>query len=980
MRRVFIFLGMLLFMGSVLYGQQISISGAVTDAADGATLPGVTVVVQGTTIGTVTDIDGRYEISAAPDATLVFSFIGMTTLEAPVDGRNVINVSMESALVGLEEVVVMAYGIQRRDAVTGSVGIVGSEQIERIPMASFDQILQGQSAGVSSVSSSGRPGAAATITVRGVGSISSGTSPLYVIDGVPMTERLGTSIYDNPLSGLNPNDIESVTVLKDASATAIYGSRAANGVILVTTKRGTVGDRSQLTYRGQYGVSSLTRDDFNMMDTEQKLEFERNNNIYTRPDEVWDSLGTIHTNWRDEMFRDGVTQSHEISSSGGGARTRYYLSGAYFAQDGILERSDYERLSGRLNLDHFVTDHLKFGASLNVSYEEANYTVAEGGYGNNVYNPVFAAYLMNPYEQPRDEDGEWITNFDTYFGNVLRELNLNQDFNNTFKFLGNLFAEYEPIENLQLRSSIGIDFYDYTYEDYLHPEAVWGADLGGSIRRGFRRAHTTTFSNTARYNWMYQMRHNFTFLAGFETTQYDIQTFALRGDGFASDKVRIPSAAAVPQSISGTGSAFTVLSYLSQVNYGFDGKYFVDLSFRRDGSSRFGEDNKYANFWSVGLSWNAKREDFLANADWLTELRLRTSVGTTGNYSIGNYEHLGLYSVGLSYDQFPGSAPIRPANPGLTWEKSQSVNFAVESRFVDRFGFTVELYNRVTSDMLLNMPVTRTSGFTSERRNVGQMTNMGIELSTNIDVVRVNNFVWNFSGNFTYNQNNIDELYLDVEEFVSGVTIVKEGEALGTFYYNDFAGVNPANGRPLWYDEHGNLTDQHRDGDKRILSGQSYHAPYFGGFTNNMVFGNFQLSAFFSFVLDRWMVNNTKYFIANQSNFGAYNQSADVLDYWKEPGDNVHYPVYGTVPASIFDTRFLEDASFLRLRNLTLAYTIPAEIVQTARLQSVRLYLQGQNLWTLTGYSGFDPEYPWATELSAYPATRTVTVGIDIGL
>ncbi len=967
-------------LGNSALGQTVRVTGTVTDANDGNTLPGVSVLVEGTTIGAITDFEGQYEIEVpSADATLVFSFVGYTTREVPVDGRNIIDVALESALVGLEEVVVVGYGTQRRDAVSGAVGTVGSAQIEQIPIASFDQILQGQSAGVSSMSASGRPGAGSSINIRGIGSISSGTQPLYVVDGVPLTEGTG-SIYENPLSGINPNDIEEVTILKDASASAIYGSRAANGVILVTTKRGAAAERSQLNYRGQYGVSSLTRDDFNMMTTEQKLEFERNNNIYTRTDEEWDSLRTINTNWRDEMFRSAATQSHEISSSGGNERTRYFISGAYFEQDGVLQRSDYERLSGRLNFDHFITEQLKVGTTLNVSYEQANYTVAEGDYGNNVYNPIFAAYLMNPYEQPKDEDGEWISSFDTYFGNVLRELELNDDYNNTLKFVGNVFAEYEPIDNMMLRASYGTDFHDYTYEDYLHPDAVWGADLEGSIRRGFRRAYTNTFTSTASYSRMIGNLHSLQGLVGFETTEYEREIFSLRGDGFAGDKVRVPNAATSNFTIGGTATEFTVLSVLSRLNYGYDNTYFLDFSFRRDGSSRFGADNRYANFWSVGASWNAKREDFFANVDFLTDLRVRTSYGTTGNYSIGNFEHLGLYSVGLQYMQNPGSAPIRPANPSLTWETSTAFNFAVEARFFDRFDLELEVYNRITDDMLLQMPVTRTSGFTSERRNVGKMSNQGLEITFDTDIVRGADFTWNFNANFTYNQNTIDELYLGQEEEVFGNTILKVGEAFGTFYYNEYAGVNPANGKPLWYDQHGNLTEEYRDDDRQVLSGQSYQAPYFGGFTNSLTYRNFQLNAFFSFVLDRWMVNNTAYFISNQSNFANYNQTADVLDHWKEPGDNVHYPLYGEVPANVFDTRFLEDASFLRLRNLTFAYNLPANVVQNMMLQNIRLYVQGQNLWTLTGYSGFDPEYTQSSELNAYPAVRTITFGVDIGI
>lgn len=981
MKRILI-VGILWFalLGSSAFAQTIRITGTVTDARDGGTLPGVSVLIKGTTTGVVTDFNGNYSLDAPSNATLVFSYVGYTTRELAVGGRTVINIALESALVGLEEVVVVAYGTQRRESVTGSVGVVNAQAIEQIPLASFDQILQGQSAGVSAVSSSGRPGAASSIVIRGIGTIGTSSEPLYVIDGVVMSARLN-SIYDNPLSGINPNDIENVSILKDASSTALFGSRGANGVVLVTTKRGRAAERSQLTYRTQYGYSNLTRDAFNMMDTQQKLQFEKDNNIYpNRSQAAWDSLAGITTNWRDEMFRQGLTRSHELSTQGGTAKTRYFLSAGYFYQDGILKRSDYERISGRLNLDHFITEKLKFGTSINLSFEESNYTVAEGGFGNNVYNPIFAAYLLNPYEQPTDADGEWITSFDTYFGNPLRELSLNQDFNNTLKVLGNIFAEYEPIRNLTLRTSLGTDFYDYTFDDYLHPNSVWGTNPQGRVDRGLRRAHTTTFTNTASYNYLYQLRHQFALMVGQEATLYDLENFSLRGEGFANDKVRVPGAASVPQSVGGSATAFRVSSYFSRLNYGLDNKYFADFTFRRDGSSRFGRDVRYANFWSVGLSWNAKRESFLANVDFLTDLRLRASAGTTGNYNIGNYDHLGLYSVGLSYNQGAGSAPIRPANPNLTWEKASALTFAVETRLLDRFGVTAEVYNRETTAILINAQTSLTSGFSSQRRNLAAMTNKGIELSLDADVVRAGDFNWNLSTNFTYNNNNVDELYLGKEEEVTGSTILRVGMPYGTFYYNRFAGVNPANGRPLWYDQYGNVTSTHRADDRVALEGKSWVEPMFGGITSNMNYKNIQFNMFFTWVYDKWMVNNTKYFIANQSNFGTYNQSADVLAHWKEPGDNVHYPVYGTVPASLFDTRFLENASFLRLRNVTLAYRVPTQLINQIRLQSLRVYVQGQNLWTLTDYSGFDPEFRGASELNSYPAVRTITFGVDVGL
>jgi TonB-linked SusC/RagA family outer membrane protein len=981
---------LLFFLAANLYSQQRTVRGTVSSATDQLSLPGVTVSIKGTTIGTTTDINGDYEIQVSGSGViLVYSFVGMQSKEVTVGDQTVINVALQSDLVGLEEVVVVGYGTQRRDAVTGAVQIVTSDKIEQIPIASFDQILQGQSAGVNAVANTGRPGAAANVTIRGIGSINAGTQPLYVVDGVPLNASVAA--YVNPISSINPNDIESVTVLKDASAAAIYGSRAANGVILVTTKRGKAADKSELNYRAQYGISTLARDFFDMMSTDEKIDYEillgiREEREIGDPLYVnLDSLRRINTDWRNEMFREAVVNSHELSSRGGNERTRYFISGSYFYQDGILQRSNFNRITGRLNLDHFVNDRLKFGTSLTMGYEKYDWSVdAEAGYSNNVYNPVFAAYLLNPYEQPRDENGEWITEFDTYFGNPLRELELNIDDNNNLKLVGNVFGEFEPINNLILRSSLGTDFYDYTYRLYYHPGSIWGSADNGSISRGFTRANTTTFSNTARYSFLLDMEHSFTLLGGVETTTNYVETFSGSGRGFPNDKLIQPGVTAVPTGFGGGLSEWAMLSYLGSLNYNFSSKYFVDLTFRRDGSSRFGETNRYANFWSVGVNWNAKSEDFLSNIDWLSNLRVRGSVGTSGNFNIGNYTHIGLYGFGITYNDTPGSAPASPGDSELTWEKSMAYNLGIEFGLISRVNTTVEIYRRESTGMLLSVPLSLTTGFGSATRNVGSMYNQGVELTTDIDLL-TGEFLWTFGGNFSYNQNKITSLYLDTDEFNPTNTsiIYKEGFPYGSFFTNEFAGINPATGDALWYDEHGNLTDEFRDSDAKVLEGKLFIPPVTGGFNTTLAYKNFQLDVFFSYVHNKYLLNNTRYFTESHGMFATYSQNTNLLDHWKQPGDLTSIPnPFNSANNNRFDSRLIENASFLRMRNATLSYTLPSSITQRlgGYIRNMRIYAQGQNLFTWTTYNGFDPEQEGYIELSAYPAVRTVSFGIDLGI
>jgi TonB-linked SusC/RagA family outer membrane protein len=983
LKTIFLSVFLLSIITGNLMGQQRNIRGVVTSAADGQTLPGVTITIKGTVSGTVTDLEGNYELTVpGPDAVLVFSFVGMTTREIRVDDMIILNVALEPMLIGLDETVVMAYGTQRRAAITGSVQVVGADKIEQIPIASFDQILQGQIAGVTSVSNSGRPGAAAVLNIRGVGSINAGTQPLYVVDGIPLNSTV--SAFVNPLSSINPNDIESVTVLKDASAAAIYGSRAANGVILVTTKRGRVLDRSDITYRVQAGVTSMARDYFDMMNTREKINYEVQLGIRNPNQPGLDSLRRINTDWRQVMFQEGAMNSHELSSRGGTERTRYFLSGSYYYQDGILQRSNFNRITGRLNLDHFISQKLKLGTTITMGFETYDWSVdAEGGYSNNVYNPVFAAYLMNPYEQPRSQDGEWITQFDTYFGNPLRELELNMDQNNNLKLIGNVFAEYEPLENLILRSSLGTDFYDYTFKLYYHPGSIWGSDEGGSVSRGLTRANTLTFTNTARYNYRPLLRHNFSFLAGIESTRNYVESFSGSGRGFPNDKLTQPGVTAVPTGFGGGLSEYSILSYLGGLNYNFDNKYFVDLTFRRDGSSRFGVANRYADFWSAGLSWNAIEENFLKDVNWLNSLKVRGSMGTSGNFNIGNYTHIGLYGFGATYFDRPASFPATPGDDELTWEKSISYNLGVEFSLLDRINSTIEVYKRISDGMLLSVPLSSTTGFSQATRNAGSMYNQGIEATFDIGILN-RPVSWNVGANLSYNMNKITSLYLDTDEFVPPNTsiIYRVGESYGVFYTNRYAGVNPANGAPLWYDKDGNITNEFREGDAQVLEGKNFFPPFSGGFNSTLSWNNFQLGVFFSFVQNKWMLNNTRYFIESHGMFATYGQSRSLLDYWREPGQLTGIPSpFNPANSNRFDSRLIENASFLRLRNAVLAYDLPQSWARQTRVaKSLRIYIQGQNLFTWSTYSGFDAEQAGYIELSAYPAVRTISFGIDLGL
>ena len=793
------------------------------------------------------------------------------------------------------------------------------------------------------------------------------------------------------MSTLNPNDIENIAVLKDAASVAIYGSRGANGVIQITTKRGKSGEKSTIMYRGQYGQASNANDRIHMMNSQQKVDYEldltQKGYVNLRPQGAMtdteynfmlDSLRAIDTDWKDLFFRTAQVQSHEVSTRGGTERTSYYLSGGYYQQEGTLQRSEFQRWSSRVNLDHKVNDFINVGTNAFVGYETNSLTVEARA---NIWDPVFASLLLNPYEQPYDEDGNFIDDFDTYtWGNPLQQLHLNKSDNNQYKIIGNLFAEVTPFKDLVFKTSAGMDFYDWISNRYYHPDSYWGNTDGfinGGVSKSFERGQVTTLTNTIRYRVPLPEVHSLNVLIGTEMIQSRSESMFAEATRFGHDALTTLSSAPTLLDIQGSIWEHSFLSYFSTVNYGFMSKYYVDLSVRRDGSSRFGDDVKYATFWSIGTSWNAKREAFLINNDKISSLRLRLSYGTTGNSSIGDYLWKGVYGFGGSYGGFPTSAPSVPNNPDLTWEQSSILNFGIDFGLFSRFNGTLDIYNKQTYDMLFPVPLSLTSGFSSGWQNICKMINRGIEFQMEGDIVKAGGFIWNLNFNVAYNHNEVTELYFGETEFEYDNYILKVGYPVRAFYVTEYAGANPANGKSLWYDKYGNLVDYYSD-DNRQISRKSMYPPFSGGFTSAFSYKNVSLSAFFAFVKGKYMISNTRYFLESNGIFASYNQTTKMLDYWKEPGDLTEVPIPESI--SEFDSRLLEDASFMRLRNLVLSYTVPAKYINRYKIGSLRFYAQGQNLITFTKYQGYDPEYPGIYELNNYPMFKTITFGIDIGL
>jgi TonB-linked SusC/RagA family outer membrane protein len=973
MKKLMLLLTLFAFIGMTAFAQR-TVTGTVTDDS-GAPMPGVAVSVKATTVGTMTQPDGTYSLEVPEGSdVLVFSYIGMRTEEVEITG-DVVNVAMEPSDQMVDEVIITGYGTRSKGAVSGSVSSVGSEKLESIPVASFENLLQGQVPGLISVSSSGAPGSAATVRIRGINSINAGNSPLYVIDGVPVAE--------GGFSTLNPNDIEQISVLKDASLTTIYGARASNGVIVVTTKRGKKSDRTNINFSAQYGVDKVARNKFDMMNTTQKLDYEEELGLRVPGEYNRDSLEQINTDWLDVTLRDAQTQQYQLSLAGGSYKTRFYVSGQYYTQDGILPRSDFERAGLRVNLDHRATDRFNLGATFYAGQEANNLTVSGGDYGNNVYNPVFAARLNNPYEQPYDEDGEFVPNAEFFTGwNAIEQLYLNESSDNQLKLTGNVKGEFTIIDGLTASSRLGVDWYDYTSSSWLNPNSAWGKDPNGEVYRYFSRNKKLLITNMLDYNFKIDNQHSFDLKLGQEAINNYYENFSVTGKGLPNDKVKVLNATAEIDDWTGSIAEYTVSSYFASFSYNYKSRYYMDASYRRDGSSRFGEDTKWGNFWSVGASWNVFNERFMQGVQVIKGLKVSLSTGTVGNYDIGNYAWQSLYNYGGSYNAGNVSAPATdsPGNRMLTWEKLSKTNFNLSFSIYDRANFSIDLYHNVTEDMIFTVPISLTTGWADKISNVGKMQNQGIEVEFDYDIIKTQSFLWNFSTNFAYNKNEVKELYGDVEEIPGNGIITKPGLAYGTFHQVQYAGVNPSNGAPLWYDKDGNVVDYYSEENLVALEGKSYLPPYSGGFTNTFNYRGISLSAQFAWMAQKYLVNNTRYFVESNGQFATYNQTVEMLEYWKEPGDITHNPSpdYAT---NYFDTRLVEDASFLRLRDLTLSYTLPAAIAQQVKhFQSLRVYVKGRNLYTLTNYKGIDPEYYGVYELNMYPHVKTISFGLELGL
>ncbi len=1006
-----------LFLLGFVLAQERTISGKVTDEK-GSPIASASVMVKGSRLGTVTKPDGTYSITVPASArTLIFSAVGSATQEANIAGQTEINLSLKYDAREGQEVVVVAYGVQKRSDMTGAVSSIKGSEIENQPFTSLDKALQGQIPGLQSVAASGAPGSNQQIRIRGISSITASNAPLWVIDGAIINandlSRLTTTA--NILSTLNPNDIESISVLKDAAAASIYGSRAANGVILITTKKGRAG-KTKIRVDMEMGQSDIAYENekYKPLNAAQYIGITTEGlvNFGATPAQIASTMATrggssgIDFNWYDAAQRTGTQQQYNVSASGGNERTTFYLSGGYFSQEGTQIASWLKRYTGGLRISNRVTDKITVGANFNTGFVRQFTPLNGGAFGN----PTLSSFFILPTRSAYKPDGSFnilTPEFPTSnLFNTIALASMDKRYLKELSIRGSVNGEYNIIKDLKFKSVFGIDFSNLEEDQYnnplygdgavlaagsptFNPGIVYNAATTGRAFAGYTRYFNWTWTNTLDYRRDILKSGDlyFTALVGYESQLSKNYFTTLQGRGFSTSPLlylQYPSSTSTPSTTTGAISDYSFASAFSLADIHFKEKFILSGSFRRDGSSRFGVNNKYGNFWSIGASWNMEREKFIQDISIIAPLKLRVSYGVNGNGGINNYDQYPLYGFTATYNSAPGSVPSNVGNLDLTWELNKPLNIGADiGMFKNRLNLTFDWYKRKSTELLLNVPLSPTSGFATQLSNIGVMENKGIELSISGTPLKLRDFTWTASFNISKNKNKV--ISLPDHNPIIGTFIIKEGLDVQTFYARIYAGVDAANGDPLWYLDSSRKSTTNNYSLAQRVPYASASPDYFGAINNTITFKGFTLDAQLNFnagnyVQDTWAL----YYLGAGFNAG-FNKIRRVLDRWQKPGDVTDIPKYiegGNKNFHGFSTVFLAKGNFIRLRNIQLGYSLPASILSRLKIGSAFFYVRGTNLWTRVKDKnlGFDPEQGASsqTNLDIF-IPKTMTAGVNFG-
>ena len=1006
--KITFFAAALLLLPFAAFAQDGTIAGMITDAKTGEPVPGVNVLIDELGVGGATDAEGLYEITDVPagDYTLMASFVGYEDFEQAVSvsaGETVeVDIALQPSVAALQEVVVEGYRVDQDPEPTGAASEVSGQVVAESNVQTATEALQGRASGVRISSTSGQPGAAFDIQVRGQSSITAGTEPLYIVDGVQMnTESNANEANLSPLAGLDPNSIESIRVLKDASATAIYGARAANGVVLITTRGGTSGE-TRVSFTGQLGTVGPLRE-FDGLSASEWAEYtflQAENAGYTR-EQIAAAYAIPSTNpsevtgpdWYDATHQTPLTQSYNLTLNGGTDDTRFYIGGSYERDHGQVIESYLNQVGLRVNLDHDVSDVFSLGTKVNLSTMELSGSISDGAWIN---SPFWASYQIRPHFQIYNEPGNPDSGFN-YFNtsaagafsyNLVANEVLNTQETNANQLIGSVNATWRIAPWLIARSLVGVQHEDLSEKDRRDPRIPQNAGTGGSAFVSSTRETAFNASQTFNYDFALGDAHDLSGLVGAEYRREYYQFSGAGGEGFPFYLFQNLANTATPTSATEEETESRILSFFGDAEYGYDDRYIARGTIRYDGSSRFGADTRFGLFGSAGLAWRISNEAFLDDADFLSDLKLRASWGVLGNSEIGNFISRRLYGGGGEYVGQPGLTPTSLGNQQLTWEESEQINVGLDyGLFDNRVTGSFNVYRKTTDDLLLGRDLPSSSGFGSVIENVGTIRNQGIEIDLSTINLDVAGFRWDTDFNITFQESEVLDLIGDDEELYDytqpGGGLYRVGEPLNLNSRVPWAGVNPADGRPLYLDADGNLTYTVGGQDAERTFGNVL-ADFYGGLGNTFSYGGATLDVFFQYDYGRQTFNNDRYFIDGT---GTYNHTTAVLDHWEEPGDVAERPLpyLGVRPGGgspygdgyYYSSVFIENASYIRLKRLRLSYNLPAALTGSLGMQNASIFGMATNLVTWTNYTGLDPEQV-GTAIGQYPQNKRFTAGLQL--
>lgn len=990
--------------------QKVELKGVVTDAELNEPVIGANVVVMGTGKGTVTDLDGRFvlQVDKLP-VTLSVSFVGYQREEVKVSTGQMLKIVLKPDYNLTDEVVVTGYGTFKKSAYAGSASTLKTDNIKDVPTVSFMDMLQGNAPGVQFSSPSGQPGAAASINIRGMGSFNASNSPLYVIDGVPVISGSINSISSDAgldiMSTINSSDIENITIIKDAAAASLYGSRAANGVVLITTKTGKVG-KPVISFKADWGMSDFAMDYRPVMNGAQRREYIYNGlkagalrdgdteeEAIAYADAEIDDYAPIpwcgYVNWDDVMFKKGSHQTYEASISGGTDKFKYYSSLSYLKQEGIAINSGLERISGRLNADYQATDRLKLGA--NILFATVNQDVY--GEGTSYTSPFYSSRnAVVPSDAVYNEDGSWNRDF-------IRNSDRNPLLAATYDYqreyvnraFNTVYGEYEFLKDLKFKTTLSYDYTNTKGKEWSDPRTSNGDDINGGMDKKFYEYKKMVWANQLSYKTTVAQDHHIDVLAGYEIDDQYRDYLSGYATNFATADKNDISNGMKTESVGGSSTRTRMVSYLTRLNYDYKHKYYLGGSYRMDGSSRFHRDNRWGSFWSVSAAWRIIEEEFMKSQNnWLTDLKLRASYGVNGTLPSDYYGYMGLSSLTNGYLEQPGIIQSQIKNEDLQWETNYNLNLGIDFALFNRVNVTLEYYTRTTKNLLMDRPISMTTGFSSYLMNIGEVKNRGVELEISSTNIRTKDFSWNTVFNLSHNRNEIVKLDGMQTEIISGNQIRKVGKSYRTFYMIEFAGINPETGAPQFYtndiDENGNyikeITEKSSEAHAIVLDKHA-EPNVVGGLTNTLRYKWFDLNFMFSYQFGGYSYDTW----AQKTEHGGNDLEANIpiyyLDNWKKPGDVARYEVFIEDPDEamnkITTTRRLHSTDFIRLKTLTFGVTLPKAWTQKAGLDNVRLYASANNLWTWAAYDYYDPEAVSAgTAIWGTPPLKTITFGLNV--